>query len=430
MSMTRRRFLGSSAAAVLAAGTLAKGRVFGANDRVRIACVGIHGQGGSHIRGFTALDGAEVAALCDVDETVLEDRAKWLIETTGKTPKTYVDMRDVMADDSIDAVSFATPNHWHTLGAVWACQAGKDVYVEKPLSHTVWEGRQLVAAAKKYRRIVQHGTQRRSDPGWVRTMQRLRAGVIGEVYMARGLCYKTRNSIGVKPDTAPPDSLNWPLWQGPAPDRPFNPNYVHYNWHWFWDYGDGDLGNQGVHQMDIAVWGLGRGFPVRVTSVGGRFGYKDQGQTPNTQVVAFTYGDGALLVFEVRGRATNDEGGARVGNLFYGSDGYSVEKTLYDKTGKEIPDETGPTEPIPVTGNPYETFLRAVRSRNECDIAGTALDGHLASAHCHLGNIAYRVGHDLELDPSAERFVGAHSRAANKLLTRRYRKGFEVPKLA
>ena len=431
MEFTRRQFLGASAAAVIAAGTVARGKVLGANDRIRVACVGVNGRGGSHISGFSDLAGSEVVALCDVDSNVLARRAKELEDKTGKKPKTYVDVRDLLADDTMDAVTFATPNHWHSLGTIWACRAAKDVYVEKPLSHEVWEGRQLVAAAEKYHRVVMHGTQRRSERDWARAMQRLREGVIGEVYMARALCFKNRNSIGKGEPKSPPAHLNWPLWQGPAKEQPYCDLYVHYNWHWFWEYGNGDLGNQGVHQMDVAVWGMNRGLPVRVASMGGRYGYQDQGQTANTQVCTYLYPDGTMLVFEVRGRATNDEGGVKIGNLFYGSEGYMVEKKFFGKDGKEIPDEKGPGDDIQVTGNHYESFLRAVRSRKPEDNPAKPTDGHLASAHCHLGNIAYRLGGDLTFDPKAERFVGSDSRKANKLLKREaYRKGFEVPPLA
>jgi len=431
MSVTRRQFLGTSAAAVMVAGTAARGKVLGANDRVRMAVVGINGRGRSHIEGFTELKGAEVVALCDCDKQVLAGRAKELEERTGNKPKTYVDARDLMADDAVDAVSFATPNHWHTLGAVWACQAGKDVYVEKPLSHEVWEGRQLVAAAKKHNRIVQHGTQSRSDPKWVRAIQRLHEGAIGEVFMARALCYKRRDSIGAREPEDPPARLDWTLWQGPAQEKPYCANYVHYNWHWFWDYGNGDLGNQGVHQMDIGVWGLGKGFPTRVASMGGRYGYDDQGETANTQVCNYAYADGTMLVFEVRGRYTNDEAGVMVGNLFYGSEGHMIGTTLYDKDGKEIPDKDRVSlKELGINGNHYSTFLKAVRSRNPEDVRGTALDGHLASGHCHLGNIAYRLGRQLEFDPASEQFSGGHVDAANAMLKRQYRDGFAVPELA
>ncbi len=431
MSVTRRRFLGASAGAVVVAGAMGRGTVFGANDRVGVGVVGINGRGGGHIGGFTDLEGSEVAALCDCDRRVLERRSTEIEEKTGKKPKTYVDMRDMFEDSDVDAVSFATPNHWHTLGSVWACQAGKDVYVEKPLSHELWEGRQLVETAAKYGRVVLHGTQSRSDPGWVRAIGRLRAGEIGEIYMARALCFKRRNSIGFKQPEPPPEHLDWNLWQGPAQERPYCANYVHYNWHWFRAYGNGDLGNQGVHQMDIALWGLGKGFPKRVSSMGGRYGYEDQGETANTQVCNYLYDGGKLLVFEVRGRYTNDEAGVMIGNLFYGSEGYMADKKLYDKNGKEIPDkEHIPIAESEVTGNHFATFVKAVKTRKPADIHGTALDGHIASGHCHLGNISYRLGAELHFDAAAERFVGDGAGRANGMLKRDYREPFVVPEIA
>jgi len=417
---------------------MAAKHAFGANDRIRVAVVGLHGRGKSHIRAFSASTDSEVVALCDVDRKVLAQRANELRRQTGKTPKTFQDVRKLLADDAVDVVSIATPNHWHALLTVWACQAGKDVYVEKPLSHNVWEGKQVIAAVAQYNRIVQHGTQRRCEPGWIRAIQRLREGVIGEVYMARGLCFKPRDSIGIKQDAPPPEWLRWDLWQGPAPDRPYNPNYVHYNWHWFWDYGNGDLGNQGVHQMDVAVWGMNKGFPVRIASTGGRYGYKDQGETPNTQICTYTYADGSVLTFEVRGLPTNSEEGVKIGNLFYGSDGYMLEQRFFDTKGKEIPDKSQPQKRGRTRsksakddeGDPFAAFLRAVRSRDQNDVLAPVEAGHVGCAHCHLGNIAYRLAQELTFNPDAQEFIGQGSAEANALLLRQYREGFEVPRLA
>jgi len=430
MHMSRRQFLGSSAATVIAAGTLGRSTVFGANDRIRIACVGINGRGTAHIGAFSKLPDSEVVALCDVDSQVLAREVAALKDKTGKEPKAYRDMRDVMADKDIDAVSFATPNHWHTLGSIWACQAGKDVYVEKPLSHEVWEGRQLAAAAAQTGRVVMHGTQSRSSREWARAVARLKEGVIGEVYMARALCFKNRDSIGMKEPKAPPAHLDWTLWQGPAKEQAYCENYVHYNWHWFWEYGNGDLGNQGVHQMDIARWGLGVTMPVRMAGMGGRYGYHDQGETANTEICTFTYADGRLLVFEVRGRATNDEGGAKVGNLFYGSDGYMVDQKFFDKDGKLIEDDKSQEENAAAGGDHFAAFIKAVRSRKPEDNPCDALVGHYSSAHCHLGNIAYRTQMTLTFDEATETFTGAGADEANKYLRREYRPGFEVPQLA
>jgi len=432
VGISRRSFLRRTAGVVYVAGMLSGGSVLGANDRIRVACVGLHGRGRTHMDAFSTSPDSEVVALCDVDRRVLEQRAKELQSKTRKRVKTYSDIRDVLADSEVDVVSLATPNHWHPLGTIWACQAGKDVYVEKPLSHNIWEGRQLVAAAKKYNRIVQHGTQRRCERGWIRAIEHLREGAIGEVYMARGLCFKPRGSIGTSPDSMPPEWLDWILWQGPAEERPYNSLYVHYNWHWFWLYGNGDLGNQGVHQMDVAIWGMNKGLPVRVSSTGGRFGYKDQGETPNTQICTFTYRDGTVLSFEVRGLPTNSEQGTEIGNLFYGSEGYMVEQKFYDKKGKEIRlGKTTKERPREKNDDdPFANFLKAVRSRDAADLRAPVFDGHIASAHCHLGNIAFRVGHDLQFDPETERFVGDFSDVANQFLRREYRTGFEVPQLA
>jgi len=253
-------------------------RVFGANDRVRVAVCGLHGRGKDHLDGFSRVPNVEIAALCDVDENVLRKR---LGEVGGK-PQAYVDIRKLLEDKSIDAISIATPNHWHSLMSIWACQAGKDVYVEKPCSHNLWEGGHLVRAAEKYNRVVQHGTQIRSAPAIEEAIKGLREGVLGEVYMARGLCFKRRDTIGHASEEAVPAGVHYDLWTGPAPLKPFTRNRFHYNWHWSWDTGNGDLGNQGVHQIDVARWGLGVKFPNRVSAVGGHFMFDDDQQTPNT----------------------------------------------------------------------------------------------------------------------------------------------------
>jgi predicted dehydrogenase len=430
MDISRRKFMGGTAGAVLAAGTMAQRSVFGANERIQVAVVGINGRGGSHIGGFSDLPGSEIAALCDPDSRVLERRAKGVEEKTGKAPKQYGDLREVMADDSIDVVTIATPNHWHTLAAIWALQAGKDVYVEKPCAHSVWEGRQLATAAEKYSdRIVQHGTQRRSDARWIRDLRLMKEGIIGDVYMARGLGYKSgsRGSIGIADNEAPPPHLNWDLWQGPASEQAYCKNYHPYRWHWFWHYGNGEIGNQGVHQMDVCAWGMDRGLPVKISSAGGRYTYDDQGETPNTQVTTMTYADGTMTVFEVRNRYTNDESGVKVGNLFYGSEGYYVEgKGFFDKRDKPI-EVTEPMPEMPAGGH-YGTFLNAVHTRDRDAIHGTAMDGHLSAAHCHLGNISYRVGRTVHFDPATETF--GDDAEANALLKREYREPYVVPQLA
>ncbi|MBX7257222.1 MAG: Gfo/Idh/MocA family oxidoreductase [Candidatus Hydrogenedentes bacterium] len=427
MKLTRRAFIGGAATAALIAGTRATGTVFGANERVRVACVGLNGRGGSHIDAFSSSGNSEVVALCDVDSKVLQECASALETKTGKKPVLAADVRELLARDDVDAISIATPNHLHTIISIWACQAGKDVYVEKPLSHDFWEGKQLVAAAKKFNRVVQHGTQSRSSATWQKAINLIQNGAIGEVHTARGCVYKNgnRGSIGIKDNCDPPEWLNWNLWQGPAQEQPFNPNYHPYNWHWFWRYGNGEIGNQGVHQMDIAVWGLNKGLPVKVYTGGGRYTYKDQAETPNTSATVFTYADGTMMTFEVRNRFTNDESGVRVGNIFYGSEGYYVQnKGFFDKDDKPVT----PEEETPKGPSAFENFINAVKSRKPEDIHGNAEQGHLSAAHCHLANISYRLGRSLVFDPATEKFVNDDE--ANSMLRAVNRPGFEVPEIA
>jgi len=402
------------------------------NEEIRIGCIGLRGKGSHHINGLESVDGAKVVALCDVDESVLGPRAAQLEKRSGRKIKGYGDYRRLVEDSGIDAVSIATPNHTHALIGITAMQAGKDVYVEKPCSHNIWEGRQLVAAARKYERMCQHGTQGRSSPAVREAMEKLREGVIGRVYMARGLCFKWRPSIGHTPDEPVPPGVNYDLWLGPAPLRPFSRNRFHYNWHWHWDYGNGDMGNQGVHEMDMARWGLGVGLPTRVQSAGGHFMFDDDQQTPNTLVSIFEYPDEKkMLVFETRHWITNQEGFGKspssnaVGVTFYGSEGYMQVyyfgyRTYLGKNREAGPSSTG-------TPNEYERFIAGVRSRKPEDLGVEIEDGHLSSALCHLGNIAYRLGRTVNFDPVTETFPGDD--AAGAMLSRDYRKPYVVPKI-
>ncbi len=439
--INRRSFLKASVQAAAAATVAGKVSgpaygVVGANEQIRVACVGINGRGNAHIGAYLAMKnkGVDVVALCDIDENVLNSRAGAVQGARGKKPDTCTDMRKLFEDKNIDAVSFATTNHWHALGTIWACQAGKDVYVEKPASWSIWEGRKMVEAARKYNRMVQVGTQSRSNGNIRKAVAQLHAGIIGDVFMARALCYKKRNSIGIKPDSEPPKHIHYDLWLGPAAARPFNANYVHYNWHWFWDFGNGDIGNQGAHEMDKAIWGLNKKeLPVKVSSMGGRYGYKDQGETPNTQVATFTYADGKMLVFEVRGRFTNDEKGETVGNLFYGSDGYmagwkaEVGEGCKPYGGKPADEVKLPEVGGAGDGNHFENFIRAVRSRKVEDLNADIMWGHLASACVHMANISYRLGKTLTFDPKTEQFTGDFADEANKFLKRDYRAPFVIP---
>jgi predicted dehydrogenase len=323
------------------------------------------------------------------------------------------------------------------LAAIWACQAGKDVYVEKPVSHNIWEGRQIVNAARKYNRLVEAGTQNRSNPSVQAAMKFLHEGGLGDVYMAKGLCFKPRDTIGQKPDGTAPAGAHYDLWLGPAPLRPFNENRFHYNWHWFWDYGCADLGNQGPHQMDIARWGLNKSeYPEKIYCGGGKYAFDDDQETPNTQNATLKYRDGKIIQFEVRGLYTNGEDGIKIGNLFFGTKGWmhldgSEWKTYFGRKNEPGPSMSGKdaADPSNTTGTGdqkhFENFVKVLRSRNRAELNADIEEGHLSTALCHLSNIAYREGRELQFDGHNEKFV--NNSKADQYLTRKYRAPFEVP---
>ena len=368
--------------------------------------------------------------VCDIDERLFSQARKLKSDFDGKELKFETDIRRVLDDRDIDAVSIATPNHWHALMAIWACQSGKDVYVEKPVSHNVWEGRQIVEAARRYQRIVATGTQGRSSPHVRSAINLLHEGAIGDVYMAKGLCYKPREGIGRKADRQTPAGVHFDLWLGPAPQRPFNENLVHYNWHWFWDFGNGNIGNQGVHEMDMARWGLNKKeHPRTIQSVGGYFVFDSDQETPNTQLSTFEWEDGKILQFEVRGLHTNAEDKIRIGILFYGSQGwmhldgkgfrtYLGRKNEPGLRMDKVTDKTA-------SGRHRENFIKAVRTRKVEDLSADILEGHMSSSLCHLANIAHRVKRRLVFDCHAENFVG--DAQADGYLIRNYRYPFVVP---
>jgi predicted dehydrogenase len=397
----------------------------GPNEVLRVAVCGVRGRGMEHIQGWGNLKkDARITTICDIDLNVTGPAKKAVARRFGSEPKVVQDIRRVLEDPSIDVVSIATPNHWHALATIWACQAGKDVYVEKPVSHNVSEGRRMVEVARKYDKIVQTGTQCRSHKGIQDAIAFLRSGKLGQIYMAKGLCYKRRDSIGHKADAPVPAGVDYDIWLGPAPQQPFNPNRFHYNWHWYWDFGNGDLGNQGIHQMDLARWGLGKTeLPKAVMASGGRFGYSDQGQTPNTLNVAFEFDDGELQ-FEVRGLITNDEAKVRIGDIFYGTEGilaitsYESWQVFYGHRLEKGPAGSG-------GGDHFANFIKAVRARDPKVLNADIEQGHLSSAYCHLGNIAYRLGRKLHLNPSSESFV--NDSEADAMLTREYRRPYVVP---
>ena len=411
---SRRQFLHDSLLAAAAATTVgaaprllaadSPAKEKGPNEKLRFAVIGVRGQGGSHIGSILNESNrkeAEIAIICDADQQVGNERCDGIEKKTGRRPTYVQDLRRVMDDKSINCVSIATPNHWHALAAIWAMQAGKDVYVEKPVSHNVSEGRRMVEAARKYDRMCQTGTQCRSMPGTIQAIDYIKAGKLGEVKLARGLCYKKRGSIGAKGTYEPPKGVDYSLWCGPAPMDPLTRPKLHYDWHWVWPTGNGDLGNQGIHQMDVARWGLGLDtLPAGVIAYGGRFGYEDAGETPNTEIIVLDYGP-KTLVFEVRGLKTDLFKGANVGVVFEGTEGYIVQDSytncaVFDKAGKLVTKFEG-------AADHHANFIKAVRSRKKEDLTADILEGHLSSALCHVGNISYRLGQKISPSETAER---------------------------
>ncbi|MDB6115301.1 MAG: oxidoreductase domain protein [Lacunisphaera sp.] len=417
-NFTRRNFLKTSALAAAGVALSARSwaQVVGANSDVRVAVVGLNGRGKNHLTSLSKIPGVRVVAICDVDTAVLEKTAK----TLPAGVKTYTDVRELLGARDIDAVTIATPNHWHSLMAIWACEAGKDVYVEKPVSHNIWEGRQLVAAAKKYNRVVQAGTQIRSGEGLIEAVAYVRSGQLGKITASRGFCYKNRPSIGKTSGPQPvPETVDYNLWTGPAPLVPPHRNNpkngpIHYDWHWIYLYGNGDVGNQGIHQMDVARWFLGEpGLPRHTLSVGGRLGYDDDGETANTQVIVHDYAT-APLIFEVRGLpakpgaapANNLSGaeaagaaaslmdkyrGVSIGNVVDCEGGYVMTNTYFEakafgRDGKLLKEFKG------VDGH-MANFIDVIRSRKTADLYGPIQEGHVSSALCHLGNISHQIGH-------------------------------------
>jgi predicted dehydrogenase len=452
--MKRRSFIKSASAgtAAMASGPLLWGNAHhwkGANDRIQVGVIGIRGMGQSHIQHFNALENVQVTALCDVDENLFAERIKKHFTDEGlEEPDTYTDLRRLYEDKKIDAVTVVTPNHWHTLAAIWAIQAGKHVTVEKPCCHTFWEGQQLVKAAQKYDVIVQDGAEQRSNPCAQSMAEHLRGGKLGEVYLAKGFCYKWRDTIGKAAEEPVPPGVDYHLWLGPAPDRPFTQNRFHYTWHWHWDYGNGDIGNQGVHEVDVARWGLGVKLPTRVSAIGGHFMFDDDQETPNQLMAMFEFPNEKggsdqkkIMQFEVRHWIT-DRGGMNmkteqtgntymtssantVGNTFYGSEGYMVKDVNNWQTflGKEKePGETGSG-----TANHYQNFVDAIRTGDKSVNNAPIEEGFYSCALIHLANISYRLGRTLDFDADAMRFIGDDE--ANAMLTKPYRKPFVVPEI-
>lgn len=466
--LNRREFLSGAAAATVSFAISSRlSPILGANDTIRVAVVGINGRGKAHISALQRLEGVEVAYLVDPDSRLFASRVKMVEDLGGRAPKCVQDLREALDDDNLDAISIASCNHQHCIQTIWACQAGKDVYVEKPLSQNVYEGRIAVEAARKYGRVVQYGTNAGTRGDIAAALAK--KGVYGRLLVARGLCYKGRGSIGFKRPTTPPAELDFDLWCGPAARRAYHENLVHYNWHWFWEYGNGDIGNQGAHEMHAALHAFPDAtLPRRVISVGGRFGYIDQGQTANTQVAVFDYGD-AQIIFEVRGLKTDRYYGQGIGNTFHFEEGVVAGDKFYPKNGKD-PEPVAKVEPERISrAGDFAEFIRVMRTRDKGLFDWDLEKAHYSSALCHLANISYRLGRRvsfaeapnpfgsnaaanetfermvehlksngidvasgsyrlgklLEFDPVTERFIGDDR--ANALLTRTPRPPFVIP---
>ena len=438
-----------TAAATFAAPAILRGQNL--NNKLRVAIVGMGGRSRSHAECLVELEkdpaaGIEFVGVCDCDEAKRMSAQKKWSEQSGHAIQVYDDMRRVLDDPSIDAVTFATPNHWHALNVIWGCQAGKEVYVEKPGSHNIFEGRKMVEAARKYDRIVQHGTQCRSSPNIVEGIQKLHDGVIGDVYFARGIAYKIRTNLGQHAPRPVPLGLDWNAWCGPAPVHEFS-NFQHRRWHWIWDYGNGEIGNQGVHQMDILRWGLKLDtHPVQASSAGTNYMqekvHQSSAETPGILSTSLKWENGQMVEFEVRDWYTNTEAGFRdkypfvqkdfpVGTIFLGTEGTMIfpdYSSYYTFLGPHR--EAGPS--ASEAGNPisnlphFRNWVRAVRSRSREDLTAEIEHGHMSSALCHLANISYRVDRTVHFDPQQETFI--HDADADALLTRPERERFAVPR--
>jgi predicted dehydrogenase len=431
----------------------------GANERINMAVIGIRNQGTVHVKRLCELKNSHnvvVKTLCDVDELLFGPASKIVTQKTGVKPKTEWDIHKVLDDKDIHAVSIVMPNHWHALATIWACQAGKHVYVEKPASHNIWEGRKMVEAARKYNLRVQVGLNNRSSKNVIEAMKFLHNGGIGDVFMARALCFKARDSYGIAKDSQPPATFHYDLWLGPAPYRPYNVKRSHYCWHWYWDTGNGDTGNTGPHQLDLARWGMNKNeHPVSVYSAGGIYGLQKEGppettipgkmvygavetygrsktsqETPNTQTAVFKYKDGKMLEFETRGRYTNNEGsqGQSVGNLFYGTEGWleisgSTWKAFRERERKPFAGSRAGSRSQ--DGNLWANFIEAVRSGRKQDLQCDINEGFYSSTLPHLANISYRLGRMLKFMGDYEKF--ANDPQADKMLTRVYRIPYVVP---
>jgi predicted dehydrogenase len=444
--MNRRRFLSTTAAATagLAAGIPTRSYAQkSANDTINVAVMGIRGdnaghptwtargRGQDHYEHLSMIPNVRISHVVDIDERLFASSVPFMKEKWGGDPRTEVDFRRVLENRDVDAVTIAAPDHWHALMTLWACEAGKDVYVEKPISHNIVEGRRMIEAARRYKRIVAVGTQRRSGAVVAKAVQFLRDGGLGTVYAGKAVIYRFRDPIGVVANSPMPPGVNYDLWLGPAPSRPFNENHFHYTWHWFWEYGTGDLGNTAVHSLDVTRWLLGkREHPRSIHCIGGlhEAGAPTDQVTPNTQSVTYQYTDGTELHCDLRNWYSGPP--EAQGIYIFGSKGWMKfgDESAQVFYGRK--NEPGPTfvadEKRDAGQVHFENFIECMRSRKSENLKAPIEEGHFSTTLCHLGNISYRVGRSLSFDGAAERFV--RDEEADKLLGRTYRAPYLLPK--
>ncbi len=424
----------------------------GPNQQVNLAVVGFHGRGRDHYRAFARIPGVRIAYLCDIDERLFPGAVAEIEKIAGYKPATFVDVRKLLEKKDLDAISIATPDHWHALMTIWACQAGKDVYVEKPVCHNLREGRKMVEASRKYNRMVQAGLNRRSERRNLAGVRFVQEAKFGPAYRAKAVVYRGRTSIGRVQESSIPSGVNWDLFLGPAPYTAFNLNRFHYAWHYSWDTATTEVGNNGVHAIDVVRWGLAKNVhPVKVTCAGGLFADQSDQQTPNVQNATYEYADGTLVDLEVTTLPSPSFGGVQMGEFFYTPQGYVTSAGRWSTvlgeftpgTAADAPSgvsnrannlsfpkiEYKPGPPIPDVEGPevshFQNFIDCVRSRKRENLHCEILEGHMSTSLCHLANIAFRTGRKLTFDPATETFPG--DAEANGYLTRKYREPYVVP---
>lgn len=424
--LNRRQFLGRSAknaagVAVGMVGLSASAALADSSRTVRVGVIGVRNQGRTLAQRLAAMHDVEVAALCDVDLSLVPAAMK-AVEGQATTPRWEADFRRILDDKSIDAVVIATPDHWHALMAIMACQAGKDVYVEKPVSHTVHEGRLLLATARDHDRVVQSGLQQRSGAHFQSAIDTVRSGKLGTVRLAKAWISNARKPLARRRDEPIPQGVNYDLWLGPAHERAFSSNQFHYHWHWFWDFGTGELGNWGVHLLDVARWGLGLGLPDRVSASGGQYVLQGEQETPDTLMVNFDYPN-HTIAWEHRLWSNHGNEGRGSGVAFHGDKGTLV----VDRSGWKVYDskEQLTSDTSDQLGAHLQNFVDCIRTRKRpnADIE----IGHLSTTMCHLGNIAFRVGHEVRFDQQTQAFVDAPD--ADALLSKAYRDPWSLPSI-